>query len=334
MYNFLKNKSIIFVNVGIVLALLILVAILYPRGEENPYPIISEENSSISSNYSDSASTDMVFPEYGGIAVVGDSNLTESRSASTKEKADFQTQDVSTPEFGQKIIKNGNAEILVKDVDNALEKVTKMVQENGGYIQNATANTDMNGNKSVNMSVMILAENFDKTGESLKELGDVTNMGVWSNDITTEYIDTEARLKTLKTQETTLLNILTKATKVEDMILIETELQRIRENIESSQAQIKYWDKAVTYSEMSIHIYSHNVPTKVVEDRSIGEIIQFNFKDGLGFWGKAVVTILAAFVWVLPAGVVLALCLTIIKFAFDRRKEKKSSEKKPDNDEK
>ena len=84
-----------------------------------------------------------------------------------------------------------------------------------------------------------------------------------SEDVTEQYIDIEARLKAKKELENRYLEILQKAQKVSEILEIERELSKIREEIESRQGQLNYLQSKVSMSRLHISFYKETANTGV-----------------------------------------------------------------------
>ena len=80
----------------------------------------------------------------------------------------------------------------------------------------------------------------------------MTNRSTDGNDITLQYMDTETRLKSKQVQQQRLIEILSKAERVEDILNIENELNRVRTEIESYGTQLRGWDNLVQYSTINV----------------------------------------------------------------------------------
>ena len=78
-------------------------------------------------------------------------------------------------------------------------------------------------------------------------------------DVTTEVMDLESRLKTFRSTEAQLLEILQKATSVTDTISVYKELNEIRANIESIEGQLKYYSTKTDYSTVRITLKQSSV---------------------------------------------------------------------------
>lgn len=233
----------------------------------------------------------------------------------------------------QKKIKRGSISVEVEDIAVAYESIKTMVGTNEGYIH-SLREYSTNRESSMTMILKVKANNFETVYDNIKGAGKVREANMSSEDVTREYIDTKARLETLKVQEESLKNIMAKADKVEDLLRVESELQRIRQQIESSQGNLNYLDSAINYSELSVSISMVKEPVKVSEDMSIIEEIIFNIKDGLGHWGNVLLDFIYNILWNLPVILVLVVIFIIFKKKrINLRKKIKSILKKDkDND--
>ena len=73
--------------------------------------------------------------------------------------------------------------------------------------------------------------------------------------MTKAYFDTDARLKNARVMEQRLIDMLkTKTGKVSDLLQVEKELGRVREDIEKMQGELKYWDSQVQFATVTISL--------------------------------------------------------------------------------
>uniref|UniRef100_UPI003741EF94 DUF4349 domain-containing protein n=1 Tax=Niabella yanshanensis TaxID=577386 RepID=UPI003741EF94 len=73
-----------------------------------------------------------------------------------------------------------------------------------------------------------------------------------SEDITSEIIDTRARLETRNTTRGRYLEFLSKAGKIEDVLKIQQEINNIQEDIESAEARLAQLSGQVSYSTINL----------------------------------------------------------------------------------
>src|SRR5207249_6624428 len=103
--------------------------------------------------------------------------------------------------------------------------------------------------------VKVLPENLDPCLQKVRGLGELKNQTLGTEDVTKVYFDTDARLKNAHVMEQRLIDMLkTKTGKVSDLLQVEKELGRIREEIEKMQGELKYWDSRVQFATVTISL--------------------------------------------------------------------------------
>ncbi|MDR2691715.1 MAG: DUF4349 domain-containing protein [Dysgonamonadaceae bacterium] len=93
---------------------------------------------------------------------------------------------------------------------------------------------------------------LDRIAQNAKKL-DSKNITV--SDLTEEFIDIEARIKTKKELENRYKELLKQANKVEEIVAIEKEIGNLRTDIESIEGRLKYLKDKVSYSTLNVVFY-------------------------------------------------------------------------------
>ncbi len=162
-------------------------------------------------------------------------------------------------QHGRKIIKNADISVEVKDFNSQFSFVQNMAETIGGYVESsnsyvrkyATAEDEKELLEG-NVVIRVPSTEFGTCIERIAALGKVTNRSTYGNDITLQYMDTETRFKSKQVQQERLIEILAKAEKVEDILSIENELNRIRTELEGFGSQLRGWDNLVQYSTINV----------------------------------------------------------------------------------
>lgn len=154
------------------------------------------------------------------------------------------------------LVWTADLQLQVWNVSNTLRDVTAQVERQGGFI---TAKSD-SGDTSASATIRIPAKAFKQTVAGLEELGTVTYRNVSSEDVTTQYIDTDARLKNKIVLRDRLKDLLAKATEVKDILAIETELNRVQGDIESMEALIKSLKNQVDLATIQLRLERKPIP--------------------------------------------------------------------------
>lgn len=154
-----------------------------------------------------------------------------------------------------KIIKTGHLRFQTQDLKNTFGSIQSAVKKYKGTIENDFEGKN-NGSAFKRMTIRIPNNMFDFFIDDVsKGVAYFDTKEISSENVTEQYIDTEARLKTKKELEKRYLELLKKATKVTEMLEIEAQLSAIREEIESKEGQLKYLQSQVAMSTVNIEFY-------------------------------------------------------------------------------
>ncbi len=155
----------------------------------------------------------------------------------------------------RKLIRNASVELEIVSLDDALQKITAFASEERGYVATTDSQKQANGKLRGNVVVKVLPENLDRFLQKLRGLGELKNQTLGTEDVTKAYFDTDARLKNAHVMEQRLIEMLnTKTGKVSDLLQVEKELGRVREEIEKMQGELKYWDSQVQLATVTISL--------------------------------------------------------------------------------
>ena len=153
----------------------------------------------------------------------------------------------------RKIISSASVSLEVEVVEDAIDQVRAIVDGMGGFIEQLSSSGEP-GHDRANITVRVPQENFLTTLELIEDLGKVRNRNLGSEDVSEQFIDLEARLKSSLQEERSLLSLLEKAGVVSEVLAIERELFRIRADIERFQGQLNFLQRRVDLSTISISL--------------------------------------------------------------------------------
>lgn len=271
-------------------------------------------------------STDMAVAEeaMGGFAVAN----TQAQLSSGAAKQDAPAQN------SEKIIYSADVTLETTDFDAAVSRVLELVEDKyKGFIESSSINGSNYYNisrgrvsaRSAFYTIRIPSEHFNALMGELPTLGNVPYSHSYTENISAQYYDTEARLTAYETQEQRLLEMLEIAETVEDIISIEEKLTELRYKIESLQSSLNNWDRQVNYSSiyLSVEEVEEYTPETIVRP-SYGEKLLDALEGGLsgfvGFVGDAFIALVGA----LPAIAALAAVVTALLLAIRHRRKKKA----------
>ncbi|AEM78389.1 DUF4349 domain-containing protein [Thermoanaerobacter wiegelii] len=205
----------------------------------------------------------------------------------------------------RKITKNATISLEVEDVNVCYDKVFKLVKEAEGFIESSDETVFTDNTKRINLVLKVREDKFESVVSQIKEFGKVTALRIDSKDVTEQYYDLKARLKNLEIEEQKLQDIMNKASTVKEMLEVESEINRIRSDIESMKEQLKVWENLTRLGTINLSIRQVSKvkkPTTLVSFKGIGRDIKQAFINNVNFlifFIKKLIIILAI---VLPYG--------------------------------
>lgn len=173
------------------------------------------------------------------------------------------------------VIRDGRLSLLVKDLDEAISEVQQRVTDLGGHVSSMNLHGLERERRAGQIVVRVPEDRFDQAMAEFEELGDSKDKNISTDDVTREYIDMEARIENLKSQEERFRELLQEAQDIEEILEVENELGRIRSDLESMQAQFKNLREQVNYSTITINFEERDPRQESVvsETEGMGERI-------------------------------------------------------------
>ncbi|MEZ5003624.1 MAG: DUF4349 domain-containing protein [Chitinophagales bacterium] len=158
-------------------------------------------------------------------------------------------------EISRKLIKEGWVEFETKSIETTGQKLIALVEQYKGYV--ASDNVYKSTGRTTNtVTIRIPAETFDQVLEAaIQDVKKIDNKQINVRDVTEEFVDIEARLKTKRALETRYSELLQQAKSVSEILEIESELGSLRADIESIEGRLKYLQNQVSFSTLHLTFY-------------------------------------------------------------------------------
>lgn len=180
---------------------------------------------------------------------------TESAILSEPSAIDKQSKDKVENIAERKVIKEGEIRFEVSDVVKTKSIIASSVQELNGYISKDEI-FDYNDKLEHRLVIRVAADKFDLLLLKISAIAvklDSKNINVL--DVTEEYIDIDARVKTKKELEERYKALLKQASKIEEILLIEKEIGKLRSEIESAEGRLRYLKDRISLSTLTVTYY-------------------------------------------------------------------------------
>lgn len=228
------------------------------------------------------------------------------------------------PQSERKIIKNKSMNVQTTDLDAFISELKRQVSAMGGYVESSS-----NYKSSADYTVRIPVDNYDAFSTVVGDLGTVTYENEYIDDVTSQYIDIEARLTALRSEQESYLRLMEKAETVEEILKIQSYLSNVNYQIESYTAQLNSMKSKISYSTIHLSIDEVVRVANVTEKPTVWQRITSGLSDNLYDIGEDATDFFVDFVSALPYiaiwAVIIVICIIIVKVAIKRYKKKKAS---------
>ena len=142
-----------------------------------------------------------------------------------------------------KIIYTANLTLESKDYDAARAALDAALAEAGGYMESSDEYANSGSRRSLSLTLRVPQENYESFLAAVAATGNVTYKSQQAEDVTTQYMDIEARLSNLTAQRTRLQELQASAENLADLLEIESSLSDVQYQLESWQSQLNWYSQ-------------------------------------------------------------------------------------------
>jgi uncharacterized protein DUF4349 len=160
------------------------------------------------------------------------------------------------PASAAMVIRTGEAFIEVDKVDPAVLKVRQLAAQVGGYIANSSISGGHDQIRQATIELKIPATKYEQAVGSLATIGKVETVNSTAQDVGEEFVDVTARVNNSRRLEERLISLLANRTgKLDEVLRVERELARVREEIERYEGRLRYLSARVAMSTLTITVH-------------------------------------------------------------------------------
>jgi hypothetical protein len=219
----------------------------------------------------------------------------------------------------RQVIVTGWMTVTVDEPLDAAAEAVRIAESVGGRVDGRQEYAPIDGDKgSATLTLRLPAEGLSATLDKLKELGDVQEVSLNSSDVTMVTQDLDARITALRASVDRLLALLETATDTENLIALETAISDRQAQLESLEAERRYYADQVSLSTVTLNLVS-------VADAPVEEPV--TFLDGLVAGWNAFVAFFAGLLvvlgvlvpWIVLAALITAIILWIVRARAKRK---------------
>ena len=242
-----------------------------------------------------------------------------------------QTKDISYTDNGfaklntpidRKIISVAELTLEVASPSEAQQKIGSIAANAGGFVVNSeTKQRDLPEAKhelEVTLTARVPSNQFDTTLQQIRATGSrVVQQKISGDDVTEEYIDLEARLKTQRALETQFLEIMKQARKISDALEVQRQMADVRTEIERLEGRRRFLENRASLATITVTLRTPAVIA--VNTSSFGRSIREAAATSVDLATGIVLFIVRALIVLLPIALFIGLPATLIARYLVRR---------------
>lgn len=190
------------------------------------------------------------------------------------------------------LIRTGDASVEVDSLEPAVERLRALSERLGGFVANTTYQGGRDRTREASLELRIPAGRFEAMQTVLDSVGEVEWLNVAVQDVGEEYVDLAARTANARRLETRLVELLaTRTGKLEDVLAVERELARVREEIERYEGRLRFLRTRVATSTLTVRLHE---PAPVIGGTGGTGVIGEAFRQA---WRNFISAVAALIAW-------------------------------------
>jgi len=173
---------------------------------------------------------------------------------------------------GAMLVRHGEASVEVKHVDDAVAKIRQSAAQFGGFVANTAIRNGKDEQPSASLEIRVPTAQFDGFVGELRTLGKVESVTASAVDVGEEYVDLGARAANARRVEARLVELLaTRTGKLSDVLTVEQELARVRQEIERHDARLRFLERRAALSSINVALHQ---PLALIDRPRPGPIVE------------------------------------------------------------
>jgi hypothetical protein len=178
------------------------------------------------------------------------------------------------------LIRTGNATVQVDSLEQGIAQVRALAQRVGGIVGNTSITSGADRARQATVELRIPSMNFDRAVTGLAPIGRVEQVNVTAEDVGEEFTDVTARVANARRLEARLLDLLDRRTgRLEEVLNLERELARVREEIERYEGRLRYLRTRTSISVLTISLHEPQAVLGSPGDRPIRDAFRHAWRN-------------------------------------------------------
>jgi Domain of unknown function (DUF4349) len=237
-----------------------------------------------------------------------------TKDVSQQVSLDQKTESQNQPALDRKIVRNADIQLEAAAPAEVMNTISSLADSKGGFVvetQSSSSEVKTTGHDTVLMTVRVPAAKFQETLDEIRKTGSrVIAENVKGEDVTEEFIDIEARLKSQKALEAQFVEIMKQAKSVDDALEVQRQLATVRGDIEKIEGRKKFLENQTSFSTIKIKLQT---PAAFSTNSSgfmyqLGQAFSHGLDAALGF----ILVLITFLIAVLPFLIIIVLPIYLV----------------------
>lgn len=227
----------------------------------------------------------------------------------------------------RKIIKDAELTLEVPSPTEAQRTVTSIAESHNGFVVTSESKQRQSSDGSqrlldITLVIRVPAPQFGATLDQIRALSNnITAEKETGQDVTEEFIDLEAHIKTQKALEAQFLEIMKQAHKVEDLLEVQRQIAGVRGEIEKLEGRQRFLENRSSLSTITVNLNSAGTGI-VVNTSGFGRSIKEAVSDSFDVAGAIVLFLVRFVIVMIPVFLLLILPIGLVARYFVRRAQR------------
>ncbi|HWR14275.1 MAG TPA: DUF4349 domain-containing protein [Terriglobales bacterium] len=150
-----------------------------------------------------------------------------------------QDKEINVVSRDRKMVRSASFDLLVSSTLDSVQQSQRIAESVGGFVVSSDIRGDSNA-QYASMQIRVPARDYDDVRSQLRKLArQVLTETTAADDVTRQYVDSEAALQNYRAEEVRYRDILNRASTVKDILEVTEKLHEVRREIEKREAEFK-----------------------------------------------------------------------------------------------
>jgi hypothetical protein len=252
----------------------------------------------------------------GGAAASTPLSLTANGAASAPKapaRSSATTSSADAFQDSAKIVKTGSVALIVPDgkVSPVVDDITRKLKGQGGYIASSKSQ-EYGDSPSSSLTIRMPVGNFEAVVDLVRREGKVDSSSLSGQDVTAQYTDVSAQIRSLAAARSRFLLILSRANTIGETLSVQQQVDSVQQQIDQLTGRLRVLQNQTSMGTLTVTV-SEKAKAVAVHEQSGLSRAWHNAKHGFTSGVEALVSKSGRGLLVL---LVAAVCLVIARFGW------------------